>query len=155
MSCQFVEGVISTSDEAKISVIDTENVNVWSILWHTSLCTFSKLVIERCLNMTVIIYSACCEKNSLEASRVQNGEGFLLPLVTNRKTPAHEIWGSFKVHVHFTCIFLSFLGLPAVWSVSVSGCFYFHCPVAVLSKVVELAGVEPASEISTSSVLHA
>lgn len=86
--------------------------------------------------MTVIIYSACCEKNSLEASRVQNGEGFLLPLVTNRKTPAHEIWGSFKVHVHFTCIFLSFLGLPAVWSVSVSGCFYFHCPVAVLSKVV-------------------
>ena len=103
----------------------------------------------------VIIYSACCEKNSLEASRVQNGEGFLLPLVTNRKTPAHEIWGSFKVHVHFTCIFLSFLGLPAVWSVSVSGCFYFHCPVAVLSKVVELAGVEPASEISTSSVLHA
>ncbi|WP_221761467.1 hypothetical protein, partial [Enterobacter hormaechei] len=126
-----------------------ENVNVWSILWHTSLCTFSKLVIERCLNMTVIIYSACCEKNSLEASRVQNGEGFLLPLVTNRKTPAHEIWGSFKVHVHFTCIFLSFLGLPAVWSVSVSGCFYFHCPVAVLSKVVELAGVEPASEIST------
>ncbi len=80
---------------------------------------------------------------------MQNGEGFLLPLVTNRKTPAHEIWGSFKVHVHFTCIFLSFLGLPAVWSVSVSGCFYFHCPVAVLSKVVELAGVEPASEIST------
>lgn len=75
------------------------------------------------------------KKNSLEASRVQNGEGFLLPLVTNRKTPAHEIWGSFKVHVHFTCIFLSFLGLPAVWSVSVSGCFYFHCPVAVLSKV--------------------
>lgn len=136
MSCQFVEGGISTSDEAKISVIDTENVNVWSILWHTSLCTFSKLVIERCLNMTVIIYSACCEKNSLEASRVQNGEGFLLPLVTNRKTPAHEIWGSFKVHVHFTCIFLSFLGLPAVWSVSVSGCFYFHCPVAVLSKVL-------------------
>lgn len=34
MSCQFVEGVISTSDEAKISVISTENVNVWSILWQ-------------------------------------------------------------------------------------------------------------------------
>lgn len=27
-------GVISTSDEAKISVISTENVNVWSILWQ-------------------------------------------------------------------------------------------------------------------------
>ena len=74
----------------------------------------------------------------------------MLPLVTNRKTPDREIWGSFKVHVHFTCIFLSFLGLRSVWSESVSGCFYCRCPVAVLSKVVELAGVEPASEISTS-----
>lgn len=40
------------------------------------------------------------------------------------------------MHMHFTCIFLSFLGLSAVWSVSVSGCFYRRCPVAVLSKVV-------------------
>jgi hypothetical protein len=61
---------------------------------------------------------------------------FLLPLVTNRKTPDREVWGSFKVHVHFTCIYLSFLGLPAVWSVSVSGCIYRRCPVAVLSKVL-------------------
>lgn len=72
----------------------------------------------------------------------------------NRK-PQTVRSGVLKVHVHFTCIFLSFLGLPAVWSVSVSGCFYCRCPVAVLSKVVELAGVEPASEIPTSSVLHA
>ncbi len=59
------------------------------------------------------------------------------------------------MHVHFVCIFLSFLSPLTVWSVSVNGCFYCRCPVAVLSKVVELAGVEPASEIPTSSVLHA
>ena len=53
------------------------------------------------------------------------------------------------MHVHFACIFLSFLSPLTVWSVSVSGCFYCRCPVAVLSKVVELAGVEPASEIPT------
>lgn len=49
------------------------------------------------------------------------------------------------MHVHFACIFLSFSGPLTVWSVSVSDCFYSLCPVAVLSKVVELAGVEPAS----------
>ena len=104
----------------------------------------------------MIAYSIFTVKiNSVKESEARKGEGFLLPLVTNRKTPDHEIWGSFKVHVHFTCIFLSFLGLRSVWSESVSGCFYCRCPVAVLSKVVELAGVEPASEISTSSVLHA
>ncbi|GEM_PF-5596237 len=59
------------------------------------------------------------------------------------------------MHVHFACIFLSFLSPLTVWSVSVSGCFYCRCPIAVLSKVVELAGVEPASEIPTSSALHA
>ncbi|GCF96203.1 hypothetical protein BvCmsF30A_03474 [Escherichia coli] len=59
------------------------------------------------------------------------------------------------MHVHSVCIFLSFSGQNAVWSVSVSDCFYSLCPVVVLSKVVELAGVEPASEIPTSSVLHA
>lgn len=59
------------------------------------------------------------------------------------------------MHVHFACIFLSFLSPLTVWLVSVSGCFYCCCPVAALSKVVELAGVEPASEIPTSSVLHA
>ncbi len=48
------------------------------------------------------------------------------------------------MHVHFACIFLSFLSPLTVWLVSVSGCFYCHCPVAVLSKVVELAGVETA-----------
>ena len=74
---------------------------------------------------------------------MRKGEGILLPLVTNRKTPDREIWGSFKVHVHFTCIFLSFLGLPAVWSVSVSGCFYCRCPVAVLSKVVGWRELNP------------
>jgi len=104
----------------------------------------------------VIAYSIYTVKiNSVKASGVRSGDEFLLLLVTNRKTPDREIWGSFKMHVHFTCIFLSFLGLRTVWSVSVSGCFYCRCPVAVLSKVVELAGVEPASEISTSSVLHA
>ncbi|CTQ11423.1 conserved exported hypothetical protein [Klebsiella variicola] len=59
------------------------------------------------------------------------------------------------MHVHFACIFLSLYCLLAVWSVSVSDCFNYHCLVAVLSKVVELAGVEPASEIPTSSALHA
>ncbi len=59
------------------------------------------------------------------------------------------------MHVHFACIFLSLPGPLTVWSVSVIGCFYYRCPAAVLSKVVELAGVEPASEIPTSSVLHA
>jgi len=104
----------------------------------------------------VVVYSIFTVKiNSVKASAARGREVFLLPLVTNRKTPDREIWGSFKVHVHFTCIFLSFLGLRSVWSESVSGCFYCRCPVAVLSKVVELAGVEPASEISTSSVLHA
>ena len=104
----------------------------------------------------MVVYSIFTVKiNSVKARAARGREVFLLPLVTNRKTPDREIWGSFKVHVHFTCIFLSFLGLPAVWSVSVSGCFYCRCPVAVLSKVVELAGVEPASEIPTSSVLHA
>lgn len=94
----------------------------------------------------MIVYSIFTVKiNSVKASGMRKGEGILLPLVTNRKTPDREIWGSFKVHVHFTCIFLSFLGLPAVWSVSVSSCFYCRCPVAVLSKVVEMAGVEPAS----------
>lgn len=61
-------------------------------------------------------------------------------LVTNRKAPDRKIRGFFKVHVHFTCIFLSFYGLLTVWSVSVSGCIYCRCPGAVLSKVVELAG---------------
>lgn len=103
-----------------------------------------------------IVYSIFTVKiNSVKASVARRGNVFLLPLVTNRKTPDREIWGPFKVHVHFTYIFLSFLGLPAVWLVSVSGCFYCRCPVAVLSKLVELAGVEPASEIPTSSVLHA
>lgn len=50
------------------------------------------------------------------------------------------------MHVHFACIFLSFSGPLTVWSVSVSDCFYSLCPVAVLSKVVELAGVEPESK---------
>lgn len=59
------------------------------------------------------------------------------------------------MHVYFACIFLSFCGPITVWSVSVSDCFYSLCPGVVLSKVVELAGVEPASEIPTSSVLHA
>ena len=104
----------------------------------------------------MVVYSIFTVKiNSVKARAARGREVFLLPLVTNRKTPDREIWGSFKVHVHFTCIFLSFLGLRSVWSESVSGCFYCLCPVAVLSKVVELAGVEPASEISTSSVLHA
>lgn len=104
----------------------------------------------------MIVYSIFTVKiNSVKEGEARKGEGFLLPFVTNSKTPDREIWGSFKVHVHSTCIFLSFLGLRTVWSVSVSGCFYCLCPVAVLSKVVELAGVEPASEISTSSVLHA
>lgn len=67
---------------------------------------------------------------------------FLLPLFTYRKTPDCEIWGFQEVHVHIACIFLSFLGLPTVWSVSVSDCFYCHCQVAVLSKVVELAESE-------------
>lgn len=104
----------------------------------------------------MIAYSIFTVKiNSVKASEARKDEEFLLLLVTNRKTPDRRNWGSFKVHVHFTCIFLSFLGLRTVWSVSVSGCFYCLCPVAVLSKVVELAGVEPASEIPTSSVLHA
>lgn len=94
----------------------------------------------------VIVYSVFFVKiNSVKASGARKVEGFLLPLVTNRKTPDRKIWGSFKVHVHFTCIFLSFLGLRAVWSVSVGDCFYCRCPVAVLLKVVELAGVEPAA----------
>ncbi len=59
------------------------------------------------------------------------------------------------MRVHFACIFLSFSGQLTVWSVSISDCFYSLCLVVVLSKVVELAGVEPASEIPTSSVLHA
>lgn len=59
------------------------------------------------------------------------------------------------MHVHNRCTFLSFYGLLTVWSVSVSACFKSHCPGAVLSKVVELAGVEPASEITTPSALHA
>lgn len=71
---------------------------------------------------------------------------FLLPLFTYRKTPDCEIWGSFEMHVYFACIFLSLFCLLAVWSVSVSDCFNYHCRVAVLSKVVELAGVELASE---------
>ncbi len=52
------------------------------------------------------------------------------------------------MHVHFACIFLSFLSPLTVWSVSVSGCFYCRCPVAVLSKVVELAGDAPAGVLS-------
>ena len=80
---------------------------------------------------------------------------FLLRLFTYRKTPDDEIWGFFEVHVYIACIFLSLFGLLPVWSVSVSNCFNYYCPVAVLSKVVELAGVEPASEIPTSSALHA
>lgn len=85
----------------------------------------------------MIAYSAFTVKiNSIKARVARRGDVFLLPLITNRKTPDREIWGSFKVHVHFTCIFLSFLGLPAVWSVSVSGCFFYcRCPVSVLSKV--------------------
>jgi hypothetical protein len=59
------------------------------------------------------------------------------------------------MHVHLTCIFLSFHGLLTVWSVSLSGCIYYLCPGAVLSKLVELGGFEPPSEIPTSSVLHA
>lgn len=85
----------------------------------------------------MIVYSIFTVKiNSVKVSGARKGDVFLLPLVTNRKTPDREIWGSFKVHVHFTCIFLSFLGLRTVWSVSLSGCFYCRCPVAVLSKVV-------------------
>ena len=53
------------------------------------------------------------------------------------------------MHVHFACIFWSFSGPLTVWSVSISDCFYSLCLVVVLSKVVELAGVEPASEIPT------
>ncbi len=48
------------------------------------------------------------------------------------------------MRVHFACIFLSFSGPLTVWSVSISDCFYSLCLVVVLSKVVELAGVEPA-----------
>ncbi len=48
------------------------------------------------------------------------------------------------MHVHFACIFLSFSGPLTVWSVSISDCFYSLCLVVVLSKVVELAGVETA-----------
>ncbi|WP_212740705.1 hypothetical protein, partial [Escherichia coli] len=48
------------------------------------------------------------------------------------------------------CIFLSFLSPLTVWSVSVSGCFYCRRPVAVLSKVVELAGVIPPPTRSNS-----
>ncbi len=47
------------------------------------------------------------------------------------------------MHVHFACIFLSFSGPLTVWSVFISDCFYSLCLVVVLSKVVELAGVEP------------
>lgn len=83
----------------------------------------------------MIVYSIFTVKiNSVKVSGARKGDVFLLPLVTNRKTPDREIWGSFKVHVHFTCIFLSFLGLRTVWSVSLSGCFYCRCPVAVLSS---------------------
>jgi hypothetical protein len=72
-------------------------------------------------------------------------------LVTNRKAPDRKIRGFFKVHVHFTCIFLSFYGLLTVWSVSVSGCIYCRCPGAVLSKVVELAGVETTVKYLTET----
>ncbi len=47
------------------------------------------------------------------------------------------------MHVHFTCIFLSFSGPLTVWSVSVTGCLLLLSG-SVLSKVVELAGVETA-----------
>ncbi len=52
------------------------------------------------------------------------------------------------MRVHFACIFLSFSGPLTVWSVSISDCFYSLCLVVVLSKVVELAGVEPVIVIN-------
>lgn len=67
----------------------------------------------------------------------------LLPLVTDRKASDFIIRGFFEMHVHSACILLSFSGQLTVWSVSVSNCFYSLCQVVVLSKVVELAGVEP------------
>lgn len=96
----------------------------------------------------MFVYSVIfnCMDKQYQGEETPRGDVFLLLLVTNRKKPDREIRGAFKVHVHFTCIFLSFLGLRSVWSESVSGCFYCRCPVAVLSKVVELAGVEPVSE---------
>lgn len=70
----------------------------------------------------MVVYSIFAVKiNSVKASAARERDMFLLPLITNRKTSDREIWGSFKVHVHFTCIFLSFLGLRTVWSVSVIG----------------------------------
>lgn len=70
----------------------------------------------------MVVYSIFTVKiNSVKASAARERDMFLLPLITNRKTLDREIWGSFKVHVHFTCIFLSFLGLRTVWSVSVIG----------------------------------
>lgn len=82
---------------------------------------------------------------------------FLLPSVTNRKNTDCEILGFYKMHMHFTCIFLSCPDLFAVWSVSVinrcycplllslSGC----CPV----KKSGLAGVEPDSPAGTKIVM--
>jgi hypothetical protein len=45
--------------------------------------------------------------------------------------------------------FLSFLGLPTVWLVSVSDYFYCYWQIAILSKVVGLAGLLPPSSHTT------
>mgnify|MGYP007026576581 CR=1 FL=1 len=72
----------------------------------------------------------------------------MFQLDTNRKASDRNL-RLFCLHpmrVHFTCIFFSLSGLLTVWSVSLGSCFISYCQGAVLSKVVELAGVEPASQ---------
>lgn len=91
------------------------------------------------------------EGNGLKVTKI------FLQLDTNRKASDRSLrlflW--IQLRVHFTCTCFSYQGPLTVWSASVNGCSDCHCPGVVLSKMVELAGVEPASEITTPSALHA
>lgn len=73
----------------------------------------------------------------------------------NKKALTRRASITFKMHVHYTCISLSYLGRCCVHSIRISYWFLCSCPVTVLPNLVELGGFEPPSEITTPSALHA
>lgn len=73
----------------------------------------------------------------------------------NKKARTRRAFITFEMHVHYTCISLSYLGRCCVHSIRISYWFLCSCPVTVLPNLVELGGFEPPSEITTPSALHA
>jgi len=72
-----------------------------------------------------------------------------------QKSPHQRAFISLRSRGSFAYPFMSPHRLVGVLLRLLTSCFCWCCPYTVQSWLVELAGVEPASEIPTSSVLHA